>query len=96
MYGGCTTVSFNLPLVIFANAFGAASPSSIIHLSGLFNAIITPGFLFGPTIVGYLYDISKSYVSGSIFAGTSLLLSFICICFCLHPDEQKRRLGLEL
>jgi len=94
LYGGCTTVSFNLPLVIFANAFAAASPTAILHLSGLINVITAPGYLFGATIVGYLYDLYGSYVSGSFFAGTSVLLSFISLCFCLHPDEQKRRLGL--
>jgi len=93
-YGGCVTVSFNLPLVIFANAFGAASPTAILHLSGLLNVIAAPGYLLGPTIVGYLYDLFGNYRAGSIFAGTSLFFSFISICFCLHPDEQKRRLGL--
>merc|ERR1712038_1181315 len=93
-YGACVTVSFNLPLVIFANAFGTASPTAILHLSGLLNVITAPGYLFGPTIVGYLYDVFGDYWMGSIFAGSSLFLGFLSLCFCLHPDEQKRRLGI--
>lgn len=93
-YGACVMVSFNLPLVIFTNTFGADSPSAILHVSGLLNVITVPGYLLGPSIVGHLYDIFGDYQQGSIFAGTSLFLSFISICFCLRPDEQKRRLGL--
>jgi len=95
IYGSCTTVSFNLGLVILTNAFGSASPTTILHLSGLMNVIATPGYLLGPSIVGYLYDLNGNYISGSLFAGAVIFLSFVSVCFVPHPDVQKKRLGIE-
>lgn len=95
VYGLCTTVTFNLLFVILADAFASVSPTTILHLSGLLNALSFPGYLLGPSIVGYFYDIYGSYTVGSMFTASCVFLSFFSLCFVPSPDVQRKRLGIQ-
>eukprot|EP00559_Dactyliosolen_fragilissimus_P004063 CAMPEP_0184860550 /NCGR_PEP_ID=MMETSP0580-20130426/5416_1 /TAXON_ID=1118495 /ORGANISM="Dactyliosolen fragilissimus" /LENGTH=429 /DNA_ID=CAMNT_0027357693 /DNA_START=164 /DNA_END=1453 /DNA_ORIENTATION=- len=94
LYGFGTTVTFTMPLIILADVFGDVAPHTILHLVGISNAISTPGYLFGPSITGHLYDIYGTYVSGSIFTGVTTIFSSLALMFILDPMEQRVRLGV--
>jgi len=91
--GYCTVVCA-LPVIILADVFGDIAPSTILFLLGLLNFCTMPGYLFGPTVVGYLYDEYGSYTYGSAFTGISLTVGIIALGCIPNANEQKRRLGI--
>lgn len=94
IYGHCLVIA-SMPLIILADAFGDAAPSTILFLLGLLNVCSIPGYLIGPTVVGYLYDMHGNYFSGSVFVGVVLFLGIIALMFIPDTKEQKKQLGIQ-
>jgi len=94
IYGYCMVLA-PLPLIILAEVFGDVAPSTILFLLGLLNVCSIPGYLFGPTVVGYLYGMYGNYISGSAFTGVSMTLGIIALAFIPDTEKQKKQLGIQ-
>ena len=73
LYGYAATTQGSVPLIIMADAFDSTSPDSILTLLGVLNFAKFPGYLFGPTICGTLYEKYGDYFSSSLFTGIIML-----------------------
>lgn len=73
-FGYMASTQSSVPLIIMADAFGETSPDSILTLLGLLNACKFPGYLFGPSCIGYVYEMLGDYHIASIITGTGMLL----------------------
>jgi len=93
IYGYCLVV-IAMPIIILADVFGDVAPSAILFLLGLLNFCAIPGYLFGPTVVGYLYDVYGSYTYGAMFTGISITVGIVALGFIPNANEQKKRLGI--
>jgi predicted MFS family arabinose efflux permease len=74
LFGYAATTQGSVPLIIMADAFGSSSPDSILTLLGILNFAKFPGYLFGPTICGSLYERDGDYFSASVFTGVIMLI----------------------
>ena len=74
LFGYAATTQGSVPLIVMADAFDSTSPDSILTLLGILNFAKFPGYLFGPTICGWLYDWYGDYYNASIFTGTIMLI----------------------
>ena len=73
-FGYMASTQSSVPLIILADAFGETSPDSILTLLGLLHACKFPGYLFGPSCIGYVYETFGNYYIASIITGTGMLL----------------------
>jgi predicted MFS family arabinose efflux permease len=88
LFGYCATTQSSVPLIILADAFRETSPDSILTLLGVLHVSKCPGYLFGPTIVGGLFDMFGNYKGGSIFTGTIMLVANLFLFTLPSTAEQ--------
>jgi MFS family permease len=89
IYGFNATTQMSVPLIILADAFGETSPDSILTLVGILNVCKFPGYLFGPVMVGTLFEAYGNYTVGSIVTGTTFLIANVCLFFLPSSKDQR-------
>lgn len=94
LFGYCATTQSSVPLIILADAFRETSPDSILTLLGVLHVSKCPGYLFGPTIVGGLFDMFGNYIGGSIFTGTIMLVANLFL-FTLPSTAEQTEIVLK-
>jgi hypothetical protein len=56
---------------------------------GLLYAAGFVGYIIGPPTVGYLFDIYRSYLPGSIFTATNFYVAFILLFFVTKSNRSQ-------
>lgn len=80
----------SIPLAILTSTFGKVSHLTILTCIGIIHGIQAPGKLFGPVIMGVLFDQSGEYDKGFFFTFGVMFIGNMSLLFLPRTEWQLR------